>query len=37
MYRSEAGETWAGRGKRPNWLRAELIRGKTLADFKIAA
>ena len=37
MYRNADGQTWAGKGKRPNWLRAELMRGKTLAEFKIAA
>ncbi len=29
--------TWAGRGKRPNWLTAELARGARLEDFAIAA
>lgn len=27
--------TWSGRGKRPNWLTAELAKGKTLADFAV--
>ena len=28
-------ETWAGRGKRPRWLTAELRSGKRLDDFRI--
>jgi DNA-binding protein H-NS len=28
-------ETWAGRGKQPRWLKAQLISGKKLDDFKI--
>jgi DNA-binding protein H-NS len=28
-------ETWAGRGKQPLWLRAELRSGKKLDDFRI--
>ena len=28
-------ETWAGRGKQPRWLTAEMRRGKKLADFLI--
>jgi DNA-binding protein H-NS len=28
-------ETWAGRGKRPRWLTAELRSGKKLDDFRI--
>jgi DNA-binding protein H-NS len=28
-------ETWAGRGKQPRWLRAQLRSGKTLDDFLI--
>jgi DNA-binding protein H-NS len=36
-YRNPAqpSETWAGRGKRPRWLAAQLKSGKTLEDFKI--
>ena len=29
------GETWAGRGKQPRWLVAELRSGKKLEDFQI--
>lgn len=29
-------ETWAGRGKRPNWLRAKLERGHSLDEFRVA-
>ena len=28
-------ETWAGRGKQPRWLNAQLKSGKKLDDFKI--
>ena len=28
-------ETWAGRGKQPRWLSAELKSGKKLDDFRI--
>jgi DNA-binding protein H-NS len=28
-------ETWAGRGKQPRWLNAQLRSGKKLDDFKI--
>jgi len=28
-------ETWAGRGKQPLWLRAQLRAGKKLTDFVI--
>lgn len=34
-FRDEAGNTWGGRGKRPQWLRAALAAGKTLADFAV--
>jgi DNA-binding protein H-NS len=29
------GETWAGRGKQPLWLKAQLRSGKKLGDFLI--
>jgi DNA-binding protein H-NS len=28
-------ETWAGRGRQPRWLTAQLKSGKTLKDFQI--
>ena len=31
----DRGETWAGRGKQPRWLRAQLRSGKKLDDFLI--
>lgn len=34
-YRDEAGHTWAGRGKRPQWLRDALSAGRTLDDFRV--
>jgi DNA-binding protein H-NS len=30
-------ETWAGRGKQPRWLSAQLRSGKRLDDFRIRA
>ena len=37
-YRNpKGGETWAGRGKRPRWLSAQLKSGKKLDDFLISA
>ena len=30
-----AKETWAGRGKHPNWLREKLEQGANIDDFKI--
>jgi DNA-binding protein H-NS len=34
-FRDEAGNTWVGRGKRPQWLRDALASGKTLQDFAV--
>lgn len=34
-FRNEAGGTWGGIGKRPQWLRDALAGGKTLADFAV--
>ncbi len=36
-YRNPAdpAETWAGRGKQPRWVTAQLRSGKTLDDFRI--
>jgi DNA-binding protein H-NS len=36
-YRNPAdpSETWAGRGKRPRWLSAQLKSGKQIDDFRI--
>ncbi len=34
-YRNDAGGTWGGIGKRPQWLRDALAAGKTLADFEV--
>jgi DNA-binding protein H-NS len=31
----EPSETWAGRGKQPRWLVAQLQSGKRIDDFKI--
>ena len=38
-YRNPAhpSETWAGRGKQPRWLSAQLSHGKKLNDFRIRA
>lgn len=34
-YRDQAGNTWAGRGRRPKWLVAALADGKRLEDFAV--
>jgi len=34
-YRDESGNTWGGRGPRPQWLRDALGAGKTLQDFAV--
>ena len=34
-YRSHSGETWAGRGAKPNWLVAAIKGGRKLDDFLI--
>ena len=34
-YRSPSGETWAGRGAKPNWLVAAIKGGRKLDDFLI--
>jgi DNA-binding protein H-NS len=34
---AEPSETWAGRGKQPRWLSAQLQLGKQIDDFLIAA
>lgn len=35
-YRNPAtGDTWSGRGLKPNWLKAALESGRTLDDFTI--
>lgn len=34
-YRDEAGNTWGGRGKRPQWLRDALAGGRALDDFRV--
>jgi DNA-binding protein H-NS len=34
-FRNDAGGTWGGRGKRPQWLRDALNAGKKLEDFAV--
>jgi len=35
-YRNKAtGDSWSGRGLRPNWLKAALASGKKLEDFAV--
>jgi DNA-binding protein H-NS len=34
---TQPSETWAGRGKKPRWLSAELELGKQIDDFRISA
>jgi DNA-binding protein H-NS len=33
-YRDDQGNTWGGRGPRPQWLRDALESGKSLDDFR---
>ena len=35
MYRNETGQTYAGRGKHPHWLRDAMAAGRTLESFRI--
>jgi DNA-binding protein H-NS len=34
-FRDENGNTWGGRGPRPQWLRDALAAGKALQDFAV--
>ena len=34
-FRDDAGNTWGGRGPRPQWLRDALAAGKSLQDFAV--
>jgi DNA-binding protein H-NS len=34
-YRDNTGNQWSGRGLQPKWLKAALVAGKTLNDFRI--
>lgn len=34
-FRDESGNTWGGRGPRPQWLRDALGAGKALQDFAV--
>ncbi len=36
-YADGSGNTWVGRGPRPQWLRAALAAGKSLSDFEVGA
>jgi DNA-binding protein H-NS len=36
-YRDEAGNTWSGQGKRPNWFKAALAAGKSAESLEIKA
>jgi DNA-binding protein H-NS len=36
-YRNESGQTWGGRGKRPQWLRDALAGGHALEEFRVSA
>lgn len=36
-YRDDSGRSWAGRGKRPQWLRDALLAGRTLDEFRVRA
>lgn len=34
-FRDEAGNTWVGRGPRPQWVQDALASGKKLGDFAV--
>ena len=34
-YRDANGNTWAGVGKKPNWLKAAIASGKSQEDFNV--
>jgi DNA-binding protein H-NS len=34
-FRDEAGNSWTGRGKRPNWFKAAIAAGKTPQDLAV--
>ena len=34
-YRDSSGNTWSGRGKRPNWLVDALSKGRQIEEFRI--
>lgn len=34
-YADDSGNTWVGRGPRPQWLRTALAAGKQLSDFEV--
>ena len=34
-FRDEAGNSWVGRGARPQWLRTALASGRKLEDFAV--
>jgi DNA-binding protein H-NS len=34
QYKDDAGNTWSGRGRRPEWLKAALQSGKSLEDLR---
>ena len=34
-FRGPAGETWAGRGRKPKWLEKALAAGRSLEEFRI--
>lgn len=36
-YKDEAGNSWTGHGKRPNWFKAALEGGKTAEDLLVKA
>lgn len=34
-FQDEAGNTWTGRGKRPNWFKAAVASGKHIEDLAV--
>jgi len=35
VYQDDQGNTWGGKGRRPNWLNDALEHGKRLEDFLV--
>lgn len=33
----ETGDTWSGRGLKPNWLRAAIMQGRQVEEFAVTA
>ena len=34
-YRDDSGNTWSGRGLKPKWMQAAIVKGKKIEDFAV--